>query len=170
MGELSKVCSQIVLKFLYLARIGRPDILWSFNKLARAVTKTISDNFVMWETMHSIVDWVCFKTQTLLAILRTQKSTSGGVLCIFGSRTFVLVSWMCKKQTAVSHSSAESEIISLYAGFRMDGLLALDFWDVVIEVLRSSNNNVQPTHKHSGNWCYSSFQNQGPESQKKTEG
>ena len=28
-GELSKVCSQIVLKCLYLARIGRRDILWS---------------------------------------------------------------------------------------------------------------------------------------------
>ena len=25
-GELSKACSQIVLKYLYLARIGRPDI------------------------------------------------------------------------------------------------------------------------------------------------
>ena len=37
-GELSKVCSQIVLKCLYLARFGRPDILWSVNKLARAVT------------------------------------------------------------------------------------------------------------------------------------
>ena len=33
-GELSKVCSQIVLKCLYLARIGRPDILWSVNKFA----------------------------------------------------------------------------------------------------------------------------------------
>ena len=37
--ELSKVCSQIVLKCLYLARIGRPDILWSVNKLARSITK-----------------------------------------------------------------------------------------------------------------------------------
>ena len=33
-GEFSRVCSQIVLKCLYLARIGRPDILWSVNKLA----------------------------------------------------------------------------------------------------------------------------------------
>ena len=41
-GDLSKVCSQIVLKCLYLARIGRPDILWSVNKLARAVTKWTS--------------------------------------------------------------------------------------------------------------------------------
>ena len=38
-GKLSKVCAQIVLKCLYLARIGGLDILWSVNKLARAVTK-----------------------------------------------------------------------------------------------------------------------------------
>ena len=38
-GKLSKFCSQIVLKWQYSARIGRPDLLWSVNKLARAVTK-----------------------------------------------------------------------------------------------------------------------------------
>ena len=53
---------------------------------------------------------------------------------------------MCKKQTAVSHSSTESEVIPLDAGLRMDGLLALDLWDIVIEVLRSTNNKVQPKH------------------------
>ena len=40
----------------------------------------------------------------------------------------------------------ESEIISLDAGLRMDGLLALDLWDIVIEVLRSTSNNVEPKH------------------------
>ena len=40
-GELSQVCAQIVLKCSYLARIGRPDILWSVNKLARSITKWI---------------------------------------------------------------------------------------------------------------------------------
>ena len=38
-GELSHVCSQNFLKCLYLARIGRPDILWSVNKFARSITK-----------------------------------------------------------------------------------------------------------------------------------
>ena len=38
-GELSHVCSQIVLKCLYLARIERPDILRSVNKLTRSITK-----------------------------------------------------------------------------------------------------------------------------------
>ena len=47
----------------------------------------------------------------------------------FGSHTFVPTSWMCKKQTAVSHSSTESEIISLDAGLRLDGLPALEVWD-----------------------------------------
>ena len=34
-------------------------------------------------------------------------------------------SWMCKKQTSVPHSSTESEIISLDAGLRLDGIFAL---------------------------------------------
>ena len=38
-GELSTVCSQIVLTCLYLSRIGRLDIFWFVNKLARAVAK-----------------------------------------------------------------------------------------------------------------------------------
>ena len=37
--ELSKLCSQIVLKCLHVARTGRRDILWSVNKLARSITK-----------------------------------------------------------------------------------------------------------------------------------
>ena len=36
----------------------------------------------------------------------------------------------------------ESEIISLDAGLRTDGLHAHDLWDIVIEVLRRTNNNV----------------------------
>ena len=38
-GELSEVCLQIVLTCVYLARIGRPDILLSVKKLTRSVTK-----------------------------------------------------------------------------------------------------------------------------------
>ena len=52
----------------------------------------------------------------------------------FGSHTFVPISWMCKKQTSVSHSSTESEIISLDTGLRLDGLLALELWDLIVSV------------------------------------
>ena len=45
---------------------------------------------------------------------------------------------MCKKQTSVSHSSTESEIISLDAGLRLDGIPALDLWDLIVSVLRNT--------------------------------
>ena len=47
---------------------------------------------------------------------------------------------MCKKQTSVSHSSTESEIISLDAGLRMDGIPALDLWDLIVTVLHGNTN------------------------------
>ena len=72
--------------------------------------------------------------------LEDSKSTSGRVLCIFGSRTFAPTSWMCAKQTSVSHSSTESEILPLDAGLRMDGIPALDLWDAVKEALHYYKN------------------------------
>ena len=42
---------------------------------------------------------------------------------------------MCQKQTAVSHSSTESEFISLDTGLRLDGFPALELWDLIVSVL-----------------------------------
>ena len=44
---------------------------------------------------------------------------------------------MCKKQTTVSHSSTESEILSLDTGLRLDGLTALELWDTIVSVFGS---------------------------------
>ena len=70
-------------------------------------------------------------------------------MCIFGSHTFVPISWMCKKQTSVSHSSTESEIISLDKGLRLDGTPALDLWDLIVTVLKQVQGNLStsPTRK-----------------------
>ena len=146
-GELSQVCSPIVLKWLYLARIGRPDILCSVNKFARSTTKWTRACEKRLSRLISYTHHTCdykqychvgntarefrmglFQDSDFAGDLEDSKSTSGGTLCIFGSHTFVPMSWMCKKQTSVSHSSTESEVISLDAGLRMDGLLALDLW------------------------------------------
>ena len=86
-GELSRLCSQIVLKCLYLARIGRPDILWSVNKLARSITKWTKDKRLtrLISYIHhtceykqychvgillSNADWDCFRTLTSREILK----------------------------------------------------------------------------------------------------
>ena len=49
---------------------------------------------------------------------------------------------MCKKQTSVSHSSTEAELISLVAGLRMDGIPAFDLWDSVIAAFHSQPNQT----------------------------
>ena len=89
-----------------------------------------------------------FQDSDFAGDLEDSKSTSGGTLCIFGSHTFVPISWMCKKQTSVSHSSTESEIISLDTGLRLDGLPALELWDLIVSVLgnvsRVSDNPGRP--------------------------
>ena len=43
------------------------------------------------------------------------------------------ISWMCQERSAVSHGSAEYEIISLDAGLRMDGSSALQLVEYVLE-------------------------------------
>ena len=70
-----------------------------------------------------------FQDSDVAGDLEDSKSTSGGTLCVFGSHTFVPIRLECKKQTSVSHSSTEAEIISLDAGLRMDGIPALDLWE-----------------------------------------
>ena len=75
--------------------------------------------------------------------LEDSKSMSGGTLCVFGSNKFAPISWMCKKQTCVTHGSAESGTIFLDAGLRMDGIPTLDVWDLVIEVLQPDSNRKQ---------------------------
>ena len=152
-GELSNTCSQIVLKCLYLTGIGRPDILWSVNKLARSITKWTKacdkrlNRLISYIHHTSEYKQYChventakqcrlglFQDSDFAGDLEDSKSTSGGTLCVFGSHTFVPISWMCKKQTSVSHSSTESEIISLDTGLRLDGLPALELWDLIVSV------------------------------------
>ena len=99
----------------------------------------------MWVMRLNIVDWGYFKIQTLQEILKTPNQHQAEFCAFLGSRKFVPISWICKKQTSVSHSSTESEIISLDAGLRMNGLLALDLWELVIEVLGMNLRIPKPT-------------------------
>ena len=121
--ELPTVCSQMFLKCLYLARIGRPEKFWPVNKIARAVTKWTNSwdkrlaRFISYIHHTSEYRQYCYVGNTAqqcrLGLFQDSdfagdsehsKSTSGGVLCVVGSHTFVPISWMCKKQTSVSLS------------------------------------------------------------------
>ena len=162
--ELSEVCSQIVLRCLYLARTGRLDILWSVNELARWVTQWTQACDRRFARPTSSIHYTRFPTK--MSCWKHGKPSQTGfvsrlrVFCWSWSRnqpqveTCVLVelqhlsqSVVCARNKFLSRTvSTESEVISLDVGLRMDGLFALDLWDIVIEVPRSTNNNVEPKH------------------------
>ena len=111
--------------------------------------KQNSNNIVMWETQHNSVDWDSFKILVLPVTWKTRNQHRAESYALFGSRTFVPMSWMCKKQTSVSHTSTEAEIISLDSGPRMDGIPALDLWNLVFEVFRCNPNQPSKTKDSS---------------------
>ena len=109
-------------KCLYLARIGRPQMIWSVNKLVRSITKWTEACDKRLNRLISYIHHTCeyrqychvgntakqcrlgvFQDSDFAGDLEDSKSTSGGTLYMFGSHTFVPISWMCKKQTCVTH-------------------------------------------------------------------
>ena len=77
-----------------------------------------------------------FCDASFAADLADSKSTTGGLLCVYGPSTFVPITWICKKQGAVSHSSTEAEVIALDAALRLEGLPTLMLWDTVLECMQ----------------------------------
>ena len=149
-GEWWRVCSQIVLKCVYLARIGGPwhslvgeQTCWISHAMNRSMRQTFR-SFVFIHSSHkwlptmlvtrfSIVDWVYSKTQILLVTMRIQNPLRRNLMYLWKSNICCYLL-----------DSAESEIFSLDAGLRIDGLLALDLWDcgersVAVEQYQTTN-------------------------------
>ena len=105
-------------------------------------TQTLLFIYIYKNILLSNADWDYFKHEILQEILKIHNLHRVEHCAFFGSHTFVPISWTCKKQTSVSHSSTESDIISLDAGLRLDGTSALDFLDLIVAVLGNTNQNV----------------------------
>jgi len=75
-----------------------------------------------------------FADASFASWLKDSKSTSGAILCLMGPNTYVPISWFCKKQGSISNSSTESELISLDAALRTEGIPALMLWETVLDV------------------------------------
>ena len=78
--------------------------------------------------------------------LEDSQSVSGGLLCFFQVE-YLFQSVGYARSKLLSRTVLQSmKSFFLYTGLRMDELLTLDLLDIVIEVFRSINNNVQRNH------------------------
>ena len=153
-GVLSDCASRIVLKALYFARICRRDLLFAVNLLAREVTRRncACDKRLeqLISYMHHTREFVQFNMvgdsakdcvigifcdPSFAGDFANFRSTSGVFACLLGPRTFVPLSFQCKKQTCVSHSSTEAELVSLDVGISVEAIPLLGLWSEILDVL-----------------------------------
>ena len=149
--RVSKVCSQIVLKCVCLARIGRPDILWSGNNFARACTKwtracdktlgSFDFSYPLHEWLQTILscgkycttnaDWDCSRTLILLETL-TLKIDFGENLVHFWRSHIRSPQVGCARNKCQFLTVQQNlRFIVLMQVYAIDGMPALDLWDLV---------------------------------------
>ena len=95
----------------------KTDILWSVNNIVRSITKWTKACDKRLNRLISYIHHTCeykqychvgniakqctlglFQDSDFAGDLEDSKSTSGGALCVFGSHTFVPISWMCRNK------------------------------------------------------------------------
>ena len=149
----------IVLKCLFLARIGRPDIPWSVNKLARSITKWTKACDKRLCRLISYIHHTCelkqychvgntakqcrlglFQDSDFAGDLVDSKSTSGGTLCVFFEVIHLFQSVGCvghKLQFRTVQQNQKSFLWMQDWGWMVSP--ALDLWDLIVAVLGNTN-------------------------------
>ena len=130
-GILKPVASKILMKILWAARLARPDLLRVISGLATKVCKwTTKEDKALYRVIcyiessmeFQLTGWVGDPLADVSPHLyadadfagsSSQKSTSGVWSVIRGKQTSFPISWTSKRQTSVSHSTPESEIMAI---------------------------------------------------------
>ena len=159
-GYLAPHASKILMKILYAARMGRFDLLRATAFLACYVTKWTEEHdrrlhkLVCYinSTLHiKMYGWIGDPIEDLtLSVFSdadwageksTFKSTTGAFTCLIGPNSFFPLSALSKKQTCVSHSTPEAEIVAADMAVKNEGLPLLTLWEIL---------NNKPKHSMQG--------------------
>jgi hypothetical protein len=186
------------MKILYGARLARFDLLRPIAALATKITKWNSNCDRM---LHRLVCYInssldyklkgyvgdkpedvnitLYSDADFAGCIETAKSTSGVLIALTGPNTFYPLNAISKKQSCVSHSTPEAEIVAADLAIRTEGLPALQLWDVVlqrsvklkfqednqatIQILKTSKNptlrHLNRTHRVNISWLCEVFKN-----------
>ena len=145
-GRLQPIASKVLMKVLFAARMARWDLLRATQSLASRVTKWSRDCDT---ALHRLICYINSSLDTYMqgfigdkigdcklwlfcdadwAGEHDSKSTSGCALFLVGPNTYYPLNAFSKKQTSITMSSTESEVISANHGVRAQGLPSLSLW------------------------------------------
>jgi len=149
-GQLSNVAAKLVMRFMWLGRISRPDLLVAINVCAGHTTKwTANDDkrmtrlagYVAATLDHCHIMRIHDKPSDLRLSLYAgadfgsapdMKSTSGYLLALDGPQSFALILWCSKRQCAVSRSTTEVEFVSFSTSLFTEAVLLLEICQQLI--------------------------------------
>lgn len=163
-GILADVALRVLMKILYVARMARPDLLRATCVLARRVTKWCRECD---RRLHRLVEYMSSSSDlkqvgyvgdrfedVRLALFvdadfagdrNDSKSTSGVFIAVVGAHTYFPLIGLSRKQTCVSTSTCESEVVAMSAGLR-EVLPLMDLWDTVAYAI-SAGKPSPPVHR-----------------------
>ena len=145
-GVLAPIATRVLMKILFAARMARFDLLRAVQGLAARVTKWSTDCD---KALHRLV---CYINSTLDITLNAfigdpvsecrlwcfadsdhageydNKSTTGCFLVLIGPNTYFPLTAFSKKQTSVSMSSTEAEVVAANISLRAVGLPSSGLW------------------------------------------
>ena len=150
-GEVSPHACAIIMKMLWLARLSRPDLLKPISDLATKIQCWTRNNDKQLYRLACYIDGTkeyrmtgyindpkdklslkLFADADFAGDREDAKSTSGSFLAVVGPNSFFPLQWSSRKQTSVSRSTTESEVVSLAAGMYNDALPMLSLWDTIL--------------------------------------
>ena len=145
-GKLAGIASRILMKVLFAARMARWDLLRATQALASRVTKWSPDCDI---ALHR---QICYINSSMNVKLKgfvgdkisecklwmfcdadwagdaDSKSTSGCMIALVGPNTYFPLNAFSKKQTSITTSSTESEVVAANHGVRAQGMPSLSLW------------------------------------------
>ena len=150
-GILQPIACKILMKILYGARTARFDLLRPVAYLARRVTKW---SRACDRLLHRLICYIAatkeyqltgyvgdsanqlelklYSDADFAGCKVTKRSTTGIFLCLVGPNTFYPLNAISKKQTCVSHSTPEAELVAADAAMRIEGLPSLTLWETLL--------------------------------------
>ena len=150
-GTLANIASAVLMKILYAARMGRFDLLRPVTALGSRITTWTK---LCDMRLHRLVcyikstlnlkmyGWIGDKKKDLELVLycdadlagdrNDAKSTSGVFMCLVGPTSFMPLAAVSKKQTSVSKSTPEAEIVAIDHGLAKHAIPALSLWENIL--------------------------------------
>ena len=147
-GVLKEHAPAVLMKILYGARVARYDLLRPVQSLASKLTKWTKLCDKALRRLVSYIDqtadtclygWVGDAMEKVKLVLycdadlasdrNDHKSTSGVYLALQGPSTFVPIAAYCRKQTSISKSTPEAEVVALHDGITKQGIPGLVLWE-----------------------------------------